>query len=456
MVTKSRSRGFTLVELLVVIAIIGVLVALLLPAIQAAREAARRNSCTNKLKQIGLALQNHHDTFKRFPLLTWCNPSTNNGVQNTPGPNYGISNAAGGEEPYPSHVTNNRPGNAIDSATNNPAGYSWFVRILPFLEENVMYQNMSAVSNKFNFPAFAMRGGQAGGTAAGPGLRYRAGGNNANAPWWRHFSTAELDQVRCPSFAGDAASNYEGYNPYSSTQQVDPPTNPQPPQPWRVVVTNYKATAATHFGCMVNPDGFSATQFAELPNGVLIPPQDMNQLGQGGVSIRSIVDGTSKTVTVAESKEQIFSSWYDGTTSWVTAVPLGRNGNINNMTSSPTAAAQPQKIPLTQLNTNIMTNFWQWPTGVNGEHAMNYGPRVDPNQTYCALAPNFANNPGFWVSGGATPWEWGPSSDHSGGVVLHSWGDAHVSALTDQIDPKLYMWIYTRAGRENSNDPALE
>ena len=71
MVTKSKARGFTLVELLVVIAIIGVLVALLLPAIQAAREAARRNSCQNKLKQIGIGLQNHHDAFKRFPLATW-------------------------------------------------------------------------------------------------------------------------------------------------------------------------------------------------------------------------------------------------------------------------------------------------------------------------------------------------------------------------------------------------
>ncbi len=107
--------GFTLVELLVVIAIIGVLVALLLPAVQAAREAARRAECKNKLKQMGLAIQNHIDSRGTFP--------------------------TGGDAPHPEiehYVTGGDPITGIGGRPNGPAkqGLGWGYQLLPYLEQN--------------------------------------------------------------------------------------------------------------------------------------------------------------------------------------------------------------------------------------------------------------------------------------------------------------------------------
>jgi prepilin-type N-terminal cleavage/methylation domain-containing protein/prepilin-type processing-associated H-X9-DG protein len=125
--TTSR-RGFTLIELLVVIAIIAILIALLLPAVQQAREAARRTSCKNNLKQVGLALHNHHDTYKRFPSAHQHGKYSN------------------GTWWYSSYQ---RP-----EAPNGPNGYTsgnwgwpqegpffgWMFRIAPFLEEGNVFK----------------------------------------------------------------------------------------------------------------------------------------------------------------------------------------------------------------------------------------------------------------------------------------------------------------------------
>ncbi|MBN2477256.1 MAG: DUF1559 domain-containing protein [Pirellulales bacterium] len=110
------ARAFTLVELLVVIAIIGVLIALLLPAIQKAREAARKASCGNNLKQLGLGLMNYHDALKRFP------PSSRWRDQN------GILIDAKSADP-----------DVCDDANNALLWENWAIEILPYMEEQATY-----------------------------------------------------------------------------------------------------------------------------------------------------------------------------------------------------------------------------------------------------------------------------------------------------------------------------
>ncbi|MCX7430267.1 MAG: DUF1559 domain-containing protein [Planctomycetia bacterium] len=108
MVRSSGKHGFTLVELLVVIAIIGTLVGLLLPAVQSAREAARRSACTNNTKQLGLALLNFESARRRLP-------------------------------------------SASDRGWNSGGGgYSWVAFVLPFMEETNLYNTLSSNSNRFS------------------------------------------------------------------------------------------------------------------------------------------------------------------------------------------------------------------------------------------------------------------------------------------------------------------
>lgn len=111
---KSR-KAFTLVELLVVIAIIGILIALLLPAVQAARAAARRSHCSNNLKQIGLGFHNYHDVNKHFP---------SDGDNGSPADSYACCSAT---------VVEN---------------YSWTYWILPYIEESNLFDLGSKYGNK--------------------------------------------------------------------------------------------------------------------------------------------------------------------------------------------------------------------------------------------------------------------------------------------------------------------
>jgi prepilin-type N-terminal cleavage/methylation domain-containing protein len=155
LVTRSNlkgARGFTLVELLVVIAIIGVLVALLLPAVQAAREAARRSQCANNLKQLGIAIHNYHDTNKTLPpnISPW-----DEGVRPTP--------------------------------ANN--GKGWIVSILPFIEQQPLFTQFEPCLNGNFFSGFGMA---------------------TNTPQCRNAWKTQVAGLRCPS-DGKSQKTYTNY-----------------------------------------------------------------------------------------------------------------------------------------------------------------------------------------------------------------------------------------------------
>ena len=164
MTSKTR-RGFTLVELLVVIAIIGILVGLLLPAVQAAREAARRMSCSNNFKQVGLALHNYETSYKQLPQHqggTFANPTNADLEQMPPGV--------------------------------NRLELSMLVGLTPFIEQQALWETISA-------PYVSPNGGgtfQPMGPMPGKALGGNRGHNQAlYEPW-----LTEIPTLRCPSDPG--------------------------------------------------------------------------------------------------------------------------------------------------------------------------------------------------------------------------------------------------------------
>jgi prepilin-type N-terminal cleavage/methylation domain-containing protein len=191
--TGVRTRpGFTLVELLVVIAIIGVLVALLLPAVQAAREAARRSSCGNNMRQLGIAVHNFHDIRNRLP-----------------------------------------PGGAVDQMpefgthpTGTQWGSSWFVYILPYMEQNPMYE-------QFNFAGGSGWGGAAAPNATGDTINNPVANRIFISPFWCPSSPLEKmclgtrtgQLVMAPSYVGIAGATPSAFptgSGYTETRRFLP------------------------------------------------------------------------------------------------------------------------------------------------------------------------------------------------------------------------------------------
>jgi prepilin-type N-terminal cleavage/methylation domain-containing protein len=405
---RSPQRGFTLVELLVVIAIIGILVALLLPAIQAAREAARRNQCLSQIRQLAVAVQNYHDTRKGLPLASTA-PFKQNSVNTVKAGQVGTAQATA---------------TLIAEAGQQGDGYSWIVQCLPFMEEQPLYDKITQQSGtvrplgKLKDPAFHATA--ANNALTQPGLAWNATTN----PF---CLSQKIEVLRCPSYPGEEEVPISGF--------LAAPTQAGA----KAGAGNYVAMASTHYradGDLESgspPAGKNCTQGAYCGNGsIVFPGVAGTKVTQLGLGLQSISDGTSKTLIIGESREEILTSWYSGFASYVVAAWP--------------EAAPPAGSATTTANT---ISFWSFVgTGATGDSALNKG---DP-KTDLTLSPTKMYDKSTPHANGTTYRNWGPSSRHPG-VVQHGYGDGHGGAVNDTVDRDVYLHLITRNGRE-SDAPA--
>jgi prepilin-type N-terminal cleavage/methylation domain-containing protein/prepilin-type processing-associated H-X9-DG protein len=281
-------KGFTIIELLVVIAIMGVLVALLLPAVQASREAARRASCANNLKNLSLAVLGYHDQWKHLPISEDFSAYAPRHCDEHSGKELDYISAE--DDPW------RLPDNMLD-------GGGWIVRVLPQLDEQALYERLQ----------IGMKGA----------WHSKKTGFNLDQPDFRAALATQPQVLVCPS--EEFAGLRNDQNPYTYWAEV--------PDPFCTVATTcYKGNAgdpafeiSDDGPPFDSPPGFWSGSTEHPKSSCYNSVEGFGVLWRysyfrGGVKLREVTDGTSKTFLIGEaSPEDQNSAAFMSDGDWATA-----------------------------------------------------------------------------------------------------------------------------------------